>query len=548
MHKKSFYKKAITKVQATIIAVIIVVVVIAGATYYLSLPPTPSPSPTPTSSPTPTYAETITVTLGVDVPTLDPPQIYSTPAAIVVEHIFDKLVDIDEEGNIIPELATSWEISSDGLEYTFHLRKDAKFQDGTPVNASAIVYNVDRMLRQLPPEENIPRMPLITYVMMMDHAEAIDEYTVKIVLKYPHAPFLSRIGTSCCGIVSPTAAKKWGPEEFGEHPVGSGPYKLVEWRHGERIVLERNENYWGKLPPTKRIIFVIVPEAATRVTMLEAGDVDLIVSPPTTDIPLLESNPNFIVDKHPSTRVIYIGMNTQWGPLRDVRVRKALNYAVDKEAIVKTILGGLGVVMDSPCTKEMFGHYSVGAYPYDPEKAKELLAEAGYPNGFKVTLHHPTGRYFMDVKIAEAVQSYLMAVGVDCELITMDWPSYMAIISKPLEETPLQLYLLGWGPWILDADQMLYPLFHSSQWPPNGLADSFYNNSRVDELIVEATEITDPEKRCEIYREVQEIIMDEAPWIFLHNERFTIVYSADLHDVAVYPIEQFDLISAWKPK
>ncbi len=488
----------------------------------------------------------IAAVLGVDPTTLDPHQIYSTPEAIVTEHLYDKLVTIDKNGDIIPELATSWEVSKDNLEYVFHLRKGVKFHDGTPLNASAVVYSIQRFIRKLPPEEDIPRMPLITYVIMIDHAEVIDEYTVKIVLKYPHTPFLSRIGSSCCGIISPTAAKKWGPKDFGEYAIGSGPYKLVEWRHGYRVVLERNEEYWGGLSPTKRIVFTIVTEAATRVTMLEAGDADLIVSPPMTDVPRLEKNPKFVVIKFPSTRVIYIGMNTQWGPLKDKRVRQALNYAVDKAAIVEKILGGLGVVMDSPLTREMFGHYSVGTYAYDPAKAKKLLEEAGYPNGFKATFYHPTGRYFMDVKIAEAVQSYLMAVGVSCELKTMDWPSYMALISKPLAESPLQLFVLGWGPWILDGDQMLYPMFHSEQWPPKGMASTFYNNSRADALIIQGTRILDPTERLKIYREAQEIIMDDAPWLFLHNERYTVVYTEKLRNVIMYPIEQFDLISASK--
>lgn len=476
------------------------------------------------------------VAQGTETSTLDAHGVHSTPEAIITEHIYDGLVTIDQVGKIIPRLATRWEVTSDGLRWTFYLRDDAVFQDGTPFNAEAVKDNVERLIN---PDIDVP---LRTYVSMMDHAEVVDDYTVTIVLKYPHAPFLARMSASCSLLVSPTAAEK-GQAYLAEHPSGTGPYKLVEWIKGERLILERFDDYWGERPYYDEIIFRVVPEDATRLMMLEAGDVDIIVRPPVADIPRIEANPDFVVIKKPSTRTIYVAMNTQWGPLKNKKVRQAFNYAIDEEAIVGAILKGLGSVMDSPAIPAMFGYKSVGAYQYDPDKARELLAEAGYPNGFSVTLMAPKGRYLMDYETTQAIQSYLIDVGIDCKLGTMEWVTYINWVRKPIEETEIQMAMLGWGSWILDADQQLYPMFHSSQWPPY-FNIAFYSNDRVDELLDTGTSTVVESERISAYGEAQDIIMDECPWVFLHNTRFVVVYKAGLTGVKVYPIEQFRVMSA----
>lgn len=480
----------------------------------------------------------LVVAQGTDVEDLDPHLIASTPAAIITEHIFDTLVTLDEDFNIVPRLAEDWTISDDGLEYTFELRDDVVFTDGTPFNAEVVKYNIERLLD--------PDTPVLlrSYIDMAESAEVIDEYTVKINLKYPHAPFLSRLTAASNAMVSPEAVEEYG-DDFSRNPVGSGAFKLAEWVPGTELVLERNPDYWGEEPGFETITFVPVPEDGTRMAMLEAGDVDIIVRVPPLDADRLDAEEHIEVINAPSTRAIYAGLNVTFEPLSDPRVRQALNYAVDKEEITEAILHDAGRPLDSPLLPEMFPHRQVGPYEFDPDKARELLAEAGYEDGFEMTFHHPEGRYLMDRRIAEAIQGYLADVGIDVEMETMEWAAYLEFIRKPIEETESNMYLLGWGPWILDGDQMLYPMFLSDQAPPAGSNYGFYDNPEVDEALIQGTSTTDEEERIEAYGKAQEIIWEEAPWVFLHAEEQIIAKHTDLENVLILPIEQLRFHNAY---
>ncbi len=475
---------------------------------------------------------------GTDVEDLDPHLVASTPAAIITEHIFDTLVTVDDNFEIVPRLAEDWTISDDGLEYTFELRDDVVFTDGTPFNAEVVKYNIERLID--------PETPVLlrSYIDMAESAEVIDEYTVKINLRYPHAPFLSRLTAASNAMVSPDAVEEYG-DDFSRNPVGSGAFKLAEWTPGTELVLERNPDYWGEEPPLEKITILPVPEDSTRMAMLEAGDVDVIVRVPPLDVDRLEEEDHIEVVMAPSTRVIYAGLNVTFEPLSDPKVRQALNHAVDKEEITEAILQGAGRPLDSPLLPEMFPHRQVGPYEYDPEKARELLADAGYEDGFEMTFHHPEGRYLMDRRVAEAIQGYMAEVGVDVEMRTMEWAAYLEFIRLPIEETESNMFLLGWGPWIFDGDQMLYPMFLSDQAPPAGSNYGFYDNPEVDEYLIEGTSTTVEEERVEAYGSAQEIIWEDAPWIFLHGEEQIIAMDKDLKDVLILPIEQLRFHNAY---
>lgn len=475
---------------------------------------------------------------GTDAETLDPHSITSSPNAIHILALYDTLVRYNENFEIVPGLAKRWEFSPDGLTLTFYLRQGVTFHDGTPFNAEAVVYNINRLINPN------TRVPLRTYISFVESAEVVDEYTVRLKLKYPHAPALARLTAPVNAMVSPTAVEKYG-QDFGSHPVGTGPFKFVKWVRDDYVLLEKNEAYWGEGPYVDELMIRVVPEDGARVLALESGEADVIVRVPPTDVPRIKGEGYRIVVA-PSTRVIYIGINNQYKMLVDKRIRQALNYAINKEAIVQILLQGYGRVMDSPLTPEYFAYKVTGPYPYNPQKAKQLLAAAGYPDGFKLTLFTPHGRYLMDYRIAQAVQSYLGKIGINVEIREMEWATYISTLLKPLEESPLQLYLLGWGPWILDPDQMLYPLFHSSQWPPNGFACSFYRNHRVDELLQIGTSSVNTEQRRTAYEEAQEIIWNDAPWIFLHQEQQIVAMNPRVKDVVVLPIEVLDFRKAKK--
>lgn len=322
--------------------------------------------------------------------------------------------------------------------------------------------------------------------------------------------------------------------------MGAGPYKLEKWIKGDRIVLVRNDLYYGPKPTVKRLIFKIVPEAATRESMLRAGQIDACYKPSPANVAALKADPNITVEMPLDTRTIFMGMNCQKGPTKNKLVRQAFNYAVDKRAIVKKILFDTAVPMDGPVSPVLFGYHRMAKqYDYNPKKAKELLKKANFDFSQTIHMRTPHGRYLFDKQVSEAIQAYLQALGVKVELRTYDWPTYIAGLLKPLDKTELQLFLLGWGPLILDADMALFGQFHSSVHPPKGLGSSFYKNPEYDR-IVEATRLEqDPKKRLALFKKASEIVWDDAPWIWLHVEKFVFAYRSNLKGIVVTSTEKF---------
>ncbi|MEM4601798.1 MAG: ABC transporter substrate-binding protein, partial [Desulfurococcaceae archaeon] len=449
----------------------------------------------------------------------------------------------DERGEIVPWLAESYNVSSDGRVYTIKLKKGIKFHDGTPFNASAVKFTLERIL-----DPNV-RVPGRANYLVIDRVDVIDEHTVAVTLKHPFGPFISVLTGAY--IISPKSAQELG-DKISQEPkgIGTGPYKFQEWVRGEKIVLVKNSEYWRGTPNFDTLIFEVIPDPQTRLAKLLSNELDLIMQPPAADIQSLENNPQVSVLKTLSTRIVYIGINTQYGPLQDVRVRQAINYAVDKEAIVKNVLFNLGKVMSSPVPDNVMSYVKLGPYEYNPEKAKRLLADAGYPNGFKITLQTPIGRYLFDKEIADAVAQYLRQVGVDVELKTIaDWPTYVSSLFKPLNETTLQLYVLGWAVSTPDPHFYLYQRFHSQFIAPNGFNTHFYKNDLVDRLLEEGMSTADPAIRENIYKQLNAILWEEAPVIYLHIQYFIIVSSKDLKNVVLYPYEMIDLTFAeWTGK
>lgn len=492
------------------------------------VPATPTPAP-----PTPTKAPaTFRIAVGVDPDTLDPAGQTTTTIANMVDYMVETLVTIDQEGKVLPMLAKSWTISADGLTYTFKLQEGVKFHDGKPFDAAAVKANLERILD---PDVKVPIRAPYTPI---SKVEVVDPTTVKVILSKRSAALLAAFSWTTAGIVSPATIEK-GTEGYKlvTKPVGTGPYIFKEYVKGSHLTVARNPDYWGKKPYYDTVNFRIVPEAATRESLLLAGQVDLIILPPIADIPALQKNPAVKVLLAPSDRTIFIAINTTKKPLDNPKVRQALNYAVNKEEIIKGVLFGAADVLDAPMAPSLIGYCKTGPYPYDPAKAKQLLKEAGITT-LTLDFIAPTGRYVQDFQAAQAIAGYLKEVGVEAKLSTMDWPSYIATITKPKAENVTNLHLLGWAPAYLDAAQQMLQ-FQTDQHPPKGLATTFYSNSKVDELSAAALGETDPKKRDELYCQASKIIWDEAPWIFLWNQRFPIIYSAKVKNVSYLPNEKF---------
>ncbi len=476
-------------------------------------------------------SQELVIAIGAQPEGLDPIAMASSPAATVGQHVHQSLIYMGPDGTLEPSLAESWEADSDGLSWILRLRKGVTFHDGTPFNAEAVKTNLDRFLD---PESKAPYRFLISEIKGI---EVVDEYSVRLVLNNPFAPIISNLSHSFIGMLSPTSLKDLAKGEITDKIVGTGPYKLVRWDRGEQIVLEANADYWGTTPKISRVTFKFVPEDAARVVMLETGEAQAIMRVPPMDAQRLAGNPAIDVVFASSVRVIYIGFNTLVEPFNNPKVRQALNYAVNKQALIDTILGGVGFPSSAPVVPAVFGHNPVGPYAYNPAKARELLAEAGYPKGFKAVFHHPSGRYLMDATIAEAVQSMLRDVGVQLELQTMEWSTYLSFVRKPPAEAGHQMYMLGWGTVTLDADYGLFSLLHSSQIPPTGWGVSYYQNPKVDELLQAGRTTPERATREGLYHEAIKLIWDDAPWLYLHDEGQINAVRTNVKGLIHHPLE-----------
>jgi peptide/nickel transport system substrate-binding protein len=490
----------------------------------------------------PVSGGTLVYAAGADPDSLDAANTDSNPGEAVGHMMNNYLVKFDAKVKIHPDLATSWTQSKDGLTWTFKLRKGVKFHDGTPFNAEAVKYNFDRFLGPEKPLKSGLHDPIIKSV------DVVDDYTVRFNLKAPFAFFLNNLAHSASGIVSPAAHKKWG-KDLTLHPVGTGPFKFVEWVRGDHITLVRNDDYYEGKPRLEKIIIRTVREDSARVLGLEAGDYDLIVRIPPEDVPRLMREGKVRIDAEQSNRALRIAFNVTKKPFDDVRVRQALNYAVDKESIVKNIYQGLAAVIPDVVGPLNIGYAPVKGYGYDPAKAKKLLAEAGYPNGFKTTLWTPKGRYMKDFELAQAVQQQLAAVGVEASLETFEWGAYMAQLHKPKEEAKQDMYLIGWAPSTGEARWGIYPIMSCDQWRPKGSNDSFYCNRKLDELIDKAVASTTMKARDDYLREAQELLVQDAAGIYLLATKETVGMSLKLHGIINSPLELvYATKDTWKEK
>ncbi len=467
---------------------------------------------------------------GADPDSLDPANTDSNPGEAVGHMVHNYLVRFDAKVNLHPDLATKWTQSKDGLSWTFTLRKGVKFHDGTPFNAEAVKYNFDRFIGPEKPLKSGLHDPIIKSV------EVVNEYTVKFNLKVPFAFFLNNLAHSASGIVSPAAHKKWG-KDLTLHPTGTGPFKFVEWVRGDRVVLERNDEYYEGKARLERIVIRTIREDSSRVLGLQAGDYDLIVRIPPEEVPRLMREGRVRIDAEQSNRAIRIAFNMSKKPLDDLRVRQALNYAVDKDSIVKNIYQGMAAVIPTVVGPLNVGYAAVKGYGYDPAKAKKLLADAGYPNGFEISLWTPQGRYLKDYELAQAVQQQLAAVGVKAKLEAFEWGAYLAQLRKPRDESKQELYMIAWAPSTGEARWGIYPITACDQWRPTGSNDSFYCNKTLDQMIDKSVASTNVKERDAYLRKAQEILVEDPCAIYLLATKETVGMSLKVHDIINSPLE-----------
>jgi ABC-type transport system substrate-binding protein len=428
--------------------------------------------------------------------------------------------------NIVGDLATDWSMDEDGRTWTFHLREGVRFHDGSPFNAESVRRNFARVLD---PEQNHKRRPLFEVI---ETVEVVDDLTVRIVTRYPFGAFEPTMAHISANIVHPDLAGAHGPR-FGTSPettCGTGPYKLVRWRKDLEVVLERNDDYWGEKGKLERIIYRPLPEAASRVIALESGDVDVITQVPPADVARLEKMEDIVIQKELSIGAQQFRFHCQKDPFRDPRVRQAISYAVDRRAILENLLPGLVIPSTGPLTPKIRGRADLGEIPYDSEKAKALLAEAGYPDGFQTTIH-TTPRYLMGVEIAEALAAQLRQVGIESEIEVMEWGTIRQLWGGlAAEECPFNIFIMGAGASSADADWGLRPIFMTQSTNENNYG--FYSNAEFDDVIMRAMREVDTEERNRLYRRAQEIVYLEDPGaIWLYDNYHVVAARKEIKDI-----------------
>jgi peptide/nickel transport system substrate-binding protein len=484
-------------------------------------------------------AGTIVVGLVAEPVNLDPAQVTDLNSSRVGRRIVETLVTFPEESTqVVPGLAESWTISKDGLKYTFKLRKNVKFHDGTAFDAEAVKFSIERQINPEHPFNKLGKYPFANYFFgNVKAVEVVDPSTVEFVLKEPRASFVTVLTSAAASIVSPTAVKKFGAD-YALTPVGTGPFKFASWERGQRVVLEKNPAYWKFPVKIDRVVYRPIVEDQARLTELLTGSLDLIVGVPPDYVGQLENHAKVSLQRQVGSHVWYLGINNEKKPFTDKRVRQAMNYAVNKEAIVRDVLKGTGAVSAGPVLPKTWGaDPGLKPFPYDPERAKKLLAEAGYPNGFTTTLWSPESGSGMQspVAMSTVIQSNLKAVGINATIQTMEWGAFLTKLRSKEQE----LFALSWMSGNEDPDMVMYPLLHSSQHTPVGPNRAMYKNQKFDELLQEARLATDQNKRAQLYRDAQKVLMDDPPWIFIDHEVQTAAFSKRVQGFKLHP--SFDL-------
>jgi ABC-type transport system substrate-binding protein len=460
-----------------------------------------------------------------------------------------KIVSFDEVrggaqlGQIVPALAESWTTSDDKLTFTFKLRQGVKFHDGTDFNADAVVTAFQRMIDPKHPYYFEGKMKGGgAYPPILNSIRAIDPSTVEFKLKAPNRLLLVYLAQGDSVIPSPASLKKWGAD-VSQHPTGTGPWRFVEWVPSDHVTYERNPDYRGQKTLFDQQIWLPVQEATTQLAMLERGDADIIDTVQTEDQDRVATDPKLgVLAVWSGSNAI--AMNCSKKPFDDVRVRQAMNYAVNREEMSATLYKGSGIVSVTPFVPTTFAYdASLKPYPYDVAKAKQLLSDAGYPNGFEIRLvAYNTAMLFNPIggaKMAQAIQDYLAKVGVKVTIQVVEETAWNANWQKG----DFDMSLAGWGAQE-EPDSVMFRKFHSSQLGKQN--NAWIKDAKLDQLI-EAGELEyDETKRAAIYKQMQTYYKDLTPWLQINSPSYPITYRKEIHDLAMFRATSKNFARAWR--
>ena len=487
-----------------------------------------------------------------DAVAIDPHGSNDTPSSDVAQNIYEALVKQDSNMDLQPGLATSWE-AIDDTTWEFVLREGVKFHDGSDFNAEVVKANLYRILdRDIETDEYYEKDPesddydptvLVAsprgflYNMITD-IEVVDDYTVRFTTEYPFAPLPAHLAHNGGGMISAEliaedyAAMKEGAtpgSKISENPIGTGYFKFDSWNPGTEIKLVKNDDYWGEPAKLDSVTFRVVPEGQTRIADLTTGAAHISDPLDPAHISQVEGTDGMFVNRQPSVALSYVAFNTQKEPFDNKLVRQAISMAIDKNVIIDSILNGAGIPAVGPLAPDVFGFDpNQEALEYDVEAAKELLAEAGYPDGFETTIW--TNDNDARIQTAEFVQAELDKIGIKVSVEVVEWGAYLEQTAKGEHD----MFVLGWTTVTGDADYGMYALFHSDNYGEPGNR-TFFSTPELDEILVEARQNPDQDRRSELYSQAQEILVDEAPMIYSHYNEYLLGVSDSVQGLWHHP-------------
>jgi glutathione transport system substrate-binding protein len=469
--------------------------------------------------------------------TTDPYDANDTLSQAMAKSFYEGLFGFDKDMKLIPVLAESYEVSKDGLVYTIKLRKGVKFHDGTEFKADAVKANLDRVTN---PENHLKRYGL--YNDNIAKTEVVDDYTARITLKTPFSPFINQLAHPSTVMISPAALKRWGNRDIAFHPVGTGPFKFVEWKQPDYLKVAKFEGYWRKgYPKVDTITWKPVVDNNSRAAMMQTGEADFTFPVPYEQAEVLKAKPDLVVVAAPSIVLRYLSMNTQKKPFDNPKVRQAIAYAINKAALAKVAFNGYATPAEGVAPKGIEYAVKLGPWPYDVAKAKKLLAEAGYPNGFETELWSAYN-YTTAQKVTQFLQQQLQQIGIRSRITLLEAGQRVEKVeSWPDPATaPVRLYYVGWSASTGEADWALRPLLDGDSWPPKLFNTAYYKNPKVDEDIKDAQLTTNSAEKAKLYKDAQERIWHDAPWAPLVVEKLLSAHNKRLTGVYVIPDASFN--------
>jgi len=474
--------------------------------------------------------------------TLDPALIVDLDGARIAAKLYSCLVTFDENLLPVPDAAECWTVSPDGRSYVFRLKQGNTFFNGRQLTAADVVYSFERVLN---PKTKSPRTWVLSRIQgarqfmdgQADHVAGIRQLgplDVLITLEEPFAPFICFLGLTTASIVPREEVETWGAD-YGFHGSGAGPFCLERWRHNQFLTLKANKEYGGRKPGLAGICYKIIPEDFTALAEFETGDIDLLPEIMLSAYSRYAGDPAWqpYIKMTPGLNTYYLGLNCRMAPFTDVRVRQAMNFAIDREKMFNTIFEKRGTLASGPLPPLLRGGPSPEPYGYSPARAKKLLAEAGYPDGFSMTIYQTADMENLD--ICQVIQGYLKQIGIDVSIVQLEWSTFLDTVARG----EAQSFWLSWWADYPEGENFLFPLFCSRTWGAGGNRCRFANKD-IDGLLYQSVTIPDGEARRAAYRFIEKKIVREAPWVFFWHKSSCSIHRPRVQGYRVSPLASME--------